>query len=525
MISQKFNHFLSFFASIQSRRTTCLHRALSRQLQVISNFIPILLSCFLCLAAGAASYVPSKTVPPKPPREMRAAWIASVANIDWPSTNAITTAQQKAELIAMFERARVLKLNTIIFQVRPGCDALYASSREPWSEYLTGSMGKAPQPFFDPLAFAVEEAHKRGIELHAWFNPFRARHALAKSPAAAGHISRIHPELVKQYGKSLWLDPGLPAVRDYSLGVIMDVVRRYDIDGVHIDDYFYPYKEKDSSGKELDFPDDSSWQKYGAGGKLGRDDWRRENVNVFVHQLYDSIKAAKPWVKFGISPFGIWRPGEPAQVQGLDAYGKLYADSRKWIQNGWADYFAPQLYWSIKAQGQSFPALLDWWCAQNQKHRLVTPGIATGKASGPWTPAEIVEQIRTTRKQTGTAGHIHWSMSELMHDSALVSALQRDVYTGPALVPASPETPAPPLQPNVSAMLAGRSVVVTFRPGATNDPAGWLVQSRFHGSWTWHVLPRTSRTFHFDNSVPEVISVAVLDRYQNTSRPAVVELR
>jgi len=257
-------------------------------------------------------------------------------------------AGQKAELLAILDRAAQLRLNAIIFQVRPACDALYASPIEPWSEYLTGAMGKAPQPFYDPLTFAVEEAHKRGLELHAWFNPYRAAHPSAKSPIASNHISKTKPSLVRRYGKHLWLDPGEKEVQDYSLSVVMDVVRRYDVDGVHFDDYFYPYKESEGG-----FPDDASWKRFGAGGKLSRDDWRRENVNTFIRRVYETIKAAKPWVKFGVSPFGIWRPGNPSSVQGLDAYQELYADSRKWLQNAWVDYFTPQLYWRIIAPRQS----------------------------------------------------------------------------------------------------------------------------------------------------------------------------
>jgi len=312
------------------------------------------------VASPPAGYQPSSVVPPAPLREFRAAWIATVGNIDWPSRKTLSTQEQKAELLAILDRAAQLKLNALIFQVRPACDALYASRIEPWSEYLTSTMGQPPEPFYDPLDFAVEEAHKRGLELHAWFNPYRARLLAAGSPAAPNHVSKTRPQLVRQYGKYLWLDPGERAVQDYSLSVIMDVVNRYDVDGIHFDDYFYPYKEKDAEGKELDFPDDASWRRFGAGGKLSRDDWRRENVNLFIERVYKSIKAAKPWVKFGISPFGIWRPGNPPQIKGFDAFAELYADSRKWLANGWVDYFAPQLYWPIDPPDQSFPVLLRW---------------------------------------------------------------------------------------------------------------------------------------------------------------------
>ena len=300
-------------------------------------------------------------------------------------------------------------------------------------------MGKPPSPYYDPLQFAIEEAHKRGLELHAWFNPYRARQPSAKSSVSANHISRTRPQLVKQYGRYLWLDPGEKEVQNHSLNVVMDVVKRYDIDGVHFDDYFYPYKEKDGLGNELDFPDDASWKRFGAGGKMSRSDWRRENVNAFIQRVYQSIKATKPSVKFGISPFGIWRPGFPKQIVGLDAYEKLYADSRKWLANGWVDYFAPQLYWAIQPSEQSYPVLLKWWAEQNPKGRHLWPGLDATKVGRKWTAEEIVNQVRLTRKQTDTPGEVFWSMKSLMLDRGrLADTLRNDVFAQPALVPASP---------------------------------------------------------------------------------------
>jgi len=254
------------------------------------------LIAFLAVIAvsWSATYEESSIKPPAPMREFRAAWVATVANIDWPSRKGLSTGEQKAELLAILDRAAHLKLNAVIFQVRPACDALYASEIEPWSEFLTGTMGKAPEPYYDPLSFAIEEAHKRGLELHAWFNPYRAGHPSAKSPVSPNHITKARPQLVRHYGKQVWLDPGEKEVQEYSLSVVMDVLRRYDIDGVHFDDYFYPYKELDRSGNEVDFPDDTSWKRFGATGKLERDDWRRQNVDSFVQKVYDSIKATKP---------------------------------------------------------------------------------------------------------------------------------------------------------------------------------------------------------------------------------------
>ena len=476
----------------------------------------------LTISAQAAAFLPSAVAPPKLERELRGAWIATVANIDWPSTNNLTASQQKAELLALLDRARNLKLNTLILQVRPSCDALYASSIEPWSEYLTGTMGRAPEPFYDPLAFAVEEAHRRGLELHAWFNPYRARHVIAKSPISANHVSKTHPQLVRQYGKSLWLDPGEKEVQDYSLSVVMDVVKRYDIDGVHFDDYFYPYKEQDASGKELDFPDDASWQRFGAGGKLSREDWRRENVNVFIQRVYQSIKATKPWVKFGISPFGIWRPHNPAQIQGYDPFENLYADSRKWLASGWVDYFAPQLYWGINPPEQSFPVLLKWWVEQNAKARLLMPGMDTTKTMRRWEPKEIVDQIQLTRKQPGTSGHIHWNMKALMRNETLDTALEREVYTQPALVPAMPWLDrSAPEKPRL--VVGGTNKILRWEEAGQEKPALWVLQFRRGKEWSTRIMPGIQTSLELEAPTPQVLAVIAVDRYGNTSHPTVLE--
>jgi uncharacterized lipoprotein YddW (UPF0748 family) len=288
---------------------------------------------------------------------------------------------------------------------------MYDSKIEPWSEYLTGAMGKAPEPFYDPLAFAIEEAHRRGMELHAWFNPYRALHKSHTGNISREHISKTHPELVRSYGEYLWLDPGERDVQEHSLRVVMDVVKRYDIDGVQFDDYFYP----DPSGVNRDFPDQASWQKYGAGGKLSRADWRRENVDAFIHSVYTSIKAAKPWVKFGVAPFGIWHPGDPPQITGFDPYNKLFADSRKWLMNGWVDYFSPQLYWPIEQKEQSFPVLLNWWAQQNAEHRHLWPGLSASAAVfHEWRAGEIPDQIRLERKQPGSDGYLFYNATSLL---------------------------------------------------------------------------------------------------------------
>lgn len=351
--------------------------------------------------------------------EFRGAWVATVHNIDWPSKAGLPAAMQKAELRAILDRAAELKLNAILLQVRPASDALYTSAKEPWSQFLTGKQGVAPG--YDPLAFAIAEAHERGIELHAWINPFRAATS-ANTSLAANHIAKAHPEWVRRYGAQLWVDPGDPAARAYVLEVITDIVRRYDVDGIHIDDYFYPYPLK---GGGPSFPDEATWNRYGVASGLSRSDWRRENINDFVRSMYRTVKATKSSVRVGISPFGIWRPGVPATIVAqLDAYGQLFADSRKWLAEGWCDYLAPQLYWSIEPAKQSFPVLLEWWRAQS-RGTDVWPGIATDRIGASRPAREIVDQIALTRRGTSSPGHIHWSMKALMRNQGGVADLLR----------------------------------------------------------------------------------------------------
>ncbi len=473
----------------------------------------------------AATYEASTVAPPKPAREFRGAWVASVSNIDWPSQPGLSTAQQKAELIAMLNRAVWLNLNAIILQVRPACDALYSSQLEPWSEYLTGTMGKPPSPYYDPLEFAVTEAHQRGLELHAWFNPFRARQSGAKSPVSDKHISRTQPQLVRQYGKFLWLDPGEREVQEHSLRVVMDVVKRYDIDGVHFDDYFYP--EHTPSALGSDFPDDTSWRRFGVNGKLSREEWRRENVNTFIQRVYQSIKATKPWVKFGVSPFGIWRPKNPPQIRGKDAYAELYADSRKWLANGWLDYFAPQLYWAIQQTEQSYPVLLKWWSDQNSQKRHLWPGIDATKVGGKWNADEIVNQIRLTRRQPGASGQIVWDMKSLMENRGrLASTLQNDLFVQPALVPASPWLDKQRFgKPKLYIINHGSTgaATLTWEAATTNKVWLWVVQERKTGQWNTEVFPAIKTSYLLSQFMTEAIAVTAVDRCGNLSPTAVME--
>ncbi len=478
---------------------------------------------FAALSLSAATFEPAKLAVPKPQREFRGAWVATVKNIDWPSKPGLSAAEQKAELLSLLDNAARLKLNAVVFQVRPMCDAMYASPLEPWSPYLTGTMGKAPEPFYDPLALAVAEAHKRGLELHAWFNPYRALVKDPKVRASAGHISQRRPELVRDYGSYLWLDPGEKEVQDHSLNVVLDVVKRYDVDGIHFDDYFYPYREKGSDGNKMDFSDGASWKKFGAGGKLSRDDWRRENVNSFIRRVHQSIKATKPWVKFGVSPFGIWRPGYPAQVKGFDAYAELYADSRKWLVNGWLDYLAPQLYWRIES-GQSFPVLLKWWAEQNKPGRHLWVGMntaKTGRGESAWPADEIVNQIKIARRQSGVSGHIHWNAHILFQNQSLGGELSRDLYAEPALIPAATWLDStPPGKPKLSARGQGGSVKASWTT-ADGEPAWlWLLQWRQGTKWSSKILPGDARAYEFSGAAPDAIALSAVDRVGNAGAPA-----
>lgn len=470
----------------------------------------------------SAANSPGWVLPPAPAREFRAAWIPTVGNSCWPSKPGLSTAQQKAELIALLDRAVALHLNAVIFQVRPSCDALYASDCEPWSEYLTGVMGRAPAPYYDPLALAVTEAHRRGLELHAWFNPFRAHHHQAVSPISANHISRQHPAWVRSYGKYLWLDPGDPAVRAYSRRVVLDVVRRYDLDGVHFDDYFYPYREPGPGGQPLDFPDAATWQRYGPASHLARDDWRRQNVDQFIQSTYSGIKELKPWVKFGISPFGIWRPQNPPGVTGLDAYNVLYADSRQWLRQGWCDYLTPQLYWSTTSTGQNFAALLGWWNRQNTLHRHLWPGLNDLKTLEGWPVREIDAELNLTRR-LADPGAVHWSLSAPLRNPALAAELASGSYHQFALVPASPWLGAAlPAAPDLQVRPRAGGLLAEWEPGAGVPTRWWLLQTRAHGEWSAHLLPADQTLTRLDtlDTHPDGVVVRAVSRTGVLGLPA-----
>ena len=510
---------------------------------------PVLLLLALlpgCLNPRPPSELSPAEQPPPAPREFRGVWVATVANLDWPSRPGLSSAAQQAEARALLDRARALGLNAVVFQVRPAADALYASALEPWSEYLTGTQGRAPAPAYDPLEFWITEAHRRGLELHAWFNPYRARHQTAKSPAAANHVSHTLPGAVKAYGDLLWLDPGDPAAREHTLAVIADVVHRYDVDGVHLDDYFYPYPlpapgngaGKGGSGvppsptTEEDFPDGPSWQSYLAhGGRLSRADWRRENVSALVERLYLRVHELKPWVKVGISPFGLGRPDRrPAGVTGFSQYEKLYADVERWLEKGWLDYLAPQLYWRRETPGQPFVPLLNYWAGQNPRHRHLWPGLFTsrlGREPTAWPPEEILGEIALIRAQPAAGGHLHFSMAALQQDrGGIVEKLRAGPYAQPALVPATPW---------LGGSAPGRPELVrhfwqphrlTLRPApGTSAPVGYAVWRHHADGWQFSVQPAAEPSLDLSpdprHGHADLLVVRSVDRLGQESAPAV----
>ena len=392
---------------------------------------------FFCLYYSALAQNPPK-------REFRGAWIATYANIDWPSRTH-TPAQQRAVLITILDHHQATGINAVFLQVRSQCDALYASTIDPWSADLTGTQGKAPSPLWDPLQFAIEECHKRGMELHAWINPYRAVANTSSLPGfAANHVAKVHPEWLIATNTLRTLDPGIPGVRDYITSVITDIVQRYDVDGIHFDDYFYP---------NATFNDDATFNADPRGFTV-RADWRRDNVNLLIKRINETIIGLKPWVKFGVSPSGIYRnstdPAIGTPTTGLQHYVTLYADSKKWIQQGWVDYIAPQVYWFIGQGGADYSKIVPWWGA-NASGRHMYIGMAGYKVNdaaqgAPWlNPSQIPNEVRLNRGLAGIYGQAVYNTNSLRTNKlGFRDSLRLDFYRKPALQPAMPWRDATP---------------------------------------------------------------------------------
>lgn len=367
----------------------------------------------------SASCLPSSAL-------MQGAWISSVHNINFPSRQGLPVDAQKAEAVRLLDAARSAGLDAVLLQVRPEGDALYNSAIEPWSRYLTGTQGRPPG--YDPLAFFITEARRRNLSVHAWLNPYRAA-ANASLPRAANHVSKRFPQHAHRIGNVLWMDPGAPEVQRHIVSIVRDLLSRYDLAGVHFDDYFYPYP--DTKGRLPTFPDDATFSAYRAqGGSLAKPDWRRQNVNTLIRDVAATVRSTKPGAVFGVSPFGIYTKGAPADVQaGVDQYHQLFSDPLAWMRHGWVDYVAPQLYWRDGGP-QSFSSLLRWWRSPsvNPRQVPVLPGIAVDRmTSHKWDSAEIARQLtveaRTTPRPAG--GFLLWNIAAVSKNTkGVVSAIR-----------------------------------------------------------------------------------------------------
>jgi uncharacterized lipoprotein YddW (UPF0748 family) len=380
---------------------------------------------------------------PETPREFRAAWIATVDNIDWPDRGSYDPESQKNAFIRILDMHVKNGLNAVIAQVRPAADAFFPSQFEPWSEWLTGKQGAPPVPYYDPLQFMIAETHKRGMEFHAWLNPYRAIYDLNRSVPAKTHVTREHPDWFLNYGDKKYFDPGNKAAQQFVVNVVRDMVKRYDVDGVHFDDYFYPYR---IAGKE--FPDNKSYLLNGSG--MNREDWRRSNVDSIIVQLSRTIKEEKPWVKFGISPFGVWRNIDKDSTgsrtkAGQTNYDDLYADILLWLKNGWIDYVAPQLYWEFGHKAADFEVLLDWWSKNSYgKHCYIGLGIYKAGTNAAWRDKnQLPRMIRAVRATPNVQGVIYFSSKSFVNNpNGWCDSLQQKYYKLPAAIPVMEWLPA-----------------------------------------------------------------------------------
>ncbi len=373
-----------------------------------------------------------------PKHEMRGVWIASVANIDWPSKPELTPEQQQAEFKDLIAFYKSLKFNAVFVQIRPAADAFYPSALEPWSPWLTGKTGLPPVPLYDPLAFMINVAHQQGMEFHAWLNPYRAVANVPETGPDSSSLAFQKPEWFVRYGKNMYFNPGLPEVRKHVTAVITDIVTRYNVDGIHFDDYFYPYK---IAGEE--FADSLAFEQYNESLAM-RDDWRRSNVDKLIEAVSDTIRSLKPFVKFGISPFGVWRnkdkdPNGSATKAGQTCYDDLYADVLKWLKEDWIDYVAPQIYWSIGFEAADYKTLARWW-NENSYGKPVYIGQAAYRVNAHsderWKqPSQLFNQIRLNRSLPAIKGSIFFSAKSLKPNPlGAADSLRSKVYKFHSLI-------------------------------------------------------------------------------------------
>ncbi len=472
-----------------------------------------------------------------PKREFRAVWVATVKNIDWPSEQGLSTENQKNEFRMLLDFHKANGFNAVIVQVRPSSDAFYSSDLEPWSRYLTGESGLPPNPYYDPLTFMIDEAHDRGLEFHAWFNPYRAVVDLDKKPEDSTNIFYQKPDWFLTYGTRMYFDPAIPEVQAFSTKVIQDVVKRYDIDAVHFDDYFYPYR----IGK-VAFPDTVSFAKYGQNyTQETKDDWRRENVNTVIKMLSDSIKATKPWVKFGISPFGVWRnkaddPRGSDSDAGQTNYDDLFADVLLWMDKGWIDYVLPQLYLHIDHPKLSYSKVLKWWDKLDYNGHLyvghASYRVGDGVKDSAWlNPSEIPNQIRLARKLQQVKGSAFYNSNSFYPNPlGICDTLRTKIFSTKALVPTMDWLDAvAPLSPS-ALKVSSEDAGIRLTWENTDSTARYFVIYRFDGKEMGSTneaenileIVRTNSPFFIDKSAQRkkkyTYAVSALDRLYNESK-------
>lgn len=499
-----------------------------------------LIAAIIALAAFVNTKASAQS---SPKHELRAVWLTTFVNIDWPSANNLSTNNQQAQLTTMLDQLQAAGINAVFFQVRSQCDAMYNSSIEPWSADLTGMQGRAPSPNYDPLEFLIAACRQRGIEVHAWFNPFRAVSNFNNIGSfSTNHVARTKPEWLLAQGNLRILDPGIPQVRDYVISVVMDLLRRYDVDGIHYDDYFYPYPPTSGSA----FNDDATFA-ANARGFTNRQDWRRDNINLFIQRSHDSIRNVKPWVKFGVSPFGIWRNqgSDPAgsATNGLQSYSDVYADSRKWLQQSWVDYVIPQLYWSIGFSAANYSVLLPWWNALGGTRHIYSGigayKISNGGTDNNWNQvSQVPNQIRMNRQYSQVQGQSFFSTKSILNNPlGIRDSLSNSLFKSPALLPTMPWKDNQPPAPvsNLTAQVSGNEITLRWNAPPASDQQMDKVRQyvvyrsntgsidRNNAAQIVKITANENETSFTDAGLSTgtyVYTVTALDRLHNESTPA-----
>ncbi len=487
------------------------------------RLITILLFCLLSVSSFADG----------PKRELRGVWVATVQNIDWPSPHNYDGAKQKSEFIDLLNSHQKTGINALFVQIRTASDALYAKSAEPWTTYLSGKQGQAPSPYYDPLEFMIDQTHARGMEFHAWLNLNRASMS-SRSLLSSEHVARKHPEWLLSYNGQLLFDFGIPAVRHYIAGLVRNIIVNYDVDGIHFDDYFYPYPDPKSTLK-----DEDTYLKYRHAGE-SKADWRRRNTSALIQEISETIRKTNPKIKFGISPFGIWRhkTSDPVNgmptVRGLQSYDDLYADTDHWLKQGWLDYIAPQLYWDTSHRVAPFKPLADWWNAHSYG-KPVYFGMASYHLGDVWTNKEMKKQVEISRSMSNGQGLIFYSSTSLTKNTkAFRDTLRRNYFAHTALLPTSPWLDS--IAPHAPAQVFLANKKLKWQAGEESDdgdPVAYYVvyripkQDKKHLEDPSNIVYKGKATeliLEQDDLKPGYgFTVTAFDRLHNESRPSAVQ--